>query len=64
MCATSGNVKLIELLIENGAKISEKNKLEYTPLHISIQNGHFDMTKFLLDNKANPHQKGLVSILL
>ena len=50
-----GNIKICEILIKTKKiNINIKNNFNNkTPLHISCKNGYFDITKLLIQNKAN-----------
>lgn len=45
--------KQIQVMIENGADLNEKDRYGYTPLHWAIYNDDFKIVKLLLENKAN-----------
>jgi len=51
--AKYGHRTIAELLIENGAKIDEKNAQNWTPLHYAALGGHTDIATLLLDNGAH-----------
>ena len=45
--------EIIQHLIENGARIEERGKYGYTPLHIAAQNGYLLIFKYLNEKGAN-----------
>ncbi|ESO12818.1 hypothetical protein HELRODRAFT_187992 [Helobdella robusta] len=47
-CSSSGNLKLVRLLVEHGANPRRKNKEGWTPLHLSVFRGHRKITAYLL----------------
>lgn len=47
-------------LLEYGAKAETESKAGFTPLHLSSQEGHTDMTTLLLDHHADPNHKAKV----
>ena len=46
-------------LIEAGAKIDQHNAHKLTPLHLTAQNGHYDLTEILLLAGADPNYPDL-----
>ncbi len=49
--------KLIELLVDHGAKVHQKEELTHkTPLHIAAYFGHLDCCKVLIEKKSSTHQ--------
>lgn len=50
-------------LLENGANANTESKAGFTPLHLSAQKGHYDMTNLLIEHGANPNQKAKVNQL-
>ncbi len=44
----NGNTKVVELLINNGAKVNDKNDVGHTPLYIASLCGHLDTVKILI----------------
>lgn len=51
--AVAGDVELVELLIENGADVDDRDVHGYTPLILAIQAGNTDIAKVLIDNGAD-----------
>lgn len=43
-------------LLEYGAKANAESKAGFTPLHLSAQEGHVDMSSLLLEHQADPNQ--------
>ncbi|MDP0589962.1 MAG: ankyrin repeat domain-containing protein [Candidatus Endonucleobacter bathymodioli] len=54
-----GNNKLIELLIESGAKVNILDANKYMPLHKSVRYGEIELVKILLNAGADVNQKCL-----
>lgn len=53
LCKTGGEVKRVEELIEQGADVhSRKTDFRYTPLHVAAENGHLDVCRVLIKNRA------------
>ena len=42
-----GHRKVIELLVENGADVSVKDRFGFTPLSIAKKNNHADIVQYL-----------------
>lgn len=51
-------------LLEYGAKADAESKAGFTPLHLSSQEGHSDMSSLLLEHHADPNQVAKVSNIL
>ncbi|XP_064870188.1 ankyrin-3-like, partial [Oncorhynchus nerka] len=51
-----GNVKMVNFLLKNQAKINAKTKNGYTPLHQAAQQGHTHIINLLLQHGASPNQ--------
>jgi ankyrin repeat protein len=49
------SIEMIQLLIENGAKLDEQNYGGKTALHISAAENQFEVVKLLLSHGANPN---------
>lgn len=49
-------------LLEYGAKASAESKAGFTPLHLSAQEGHTDMSSLLIDHNADTNHKAKVNI--
>lgn len=47
-------------LLEYGAKADAESKAGFTPLHLSSQEGHSDMSSLLLEHQANPNHASKV----
>ncbi|MDP0589957.1 MAG: ankyrin repeat domain-containing protein [Candidatus Endonucleobacter bathymodioli] len=54
-----GNNKLIELLIESGAKVNILNADQYMPLHKAVRYGEIEIVKILLNAGADVNHKCL-----
>lgn len=50
--AEIGNLKIAELLVENGADVNAKTERGITPLHQAVLNGRTNIVEFLLKHKA------------
>lgn len=48
-------------LLEHGAAINAESKAKFTPLHLSAQKGHYDMTNLLIEHGADPNHKSKAS---
>lgn len=48
-------------LLEYGAKADAESKAGFTPLHLSAQEGHVDMSSLLLEHQADPNHTAKVS---
>jgi ankyrin repeat protein len=51
--ARQGNLPLVRLLVEDGARVDAGDMDQLTALHYASMNGDADMVKFLLSKKAN-----------
>lgn len=49
-------------LLEYGAKADAESKAGFTPLHLSAQEGHSDMSSLLLEHQCNANAAAKVSI--
>jgi len=47
-------------LLESGANANAESKAGFTPLHLSAQKGHYDMTNLLIEHGADPNHKAKV----
>lgn len=47
-------------LLEYGAQADAESKAGFTPLHLSAQEGHSDMSSLLLEHGANPNRAAKV----
>lgn len=50
------------ILLEHGAKANVESKAGFTPLHLSAQKGHYDMTNLLIEHGADPNHKAKVML--
>jgi ankyrin repeat protein len=61
--ASSGNPRIVKLLLKHGADINRKRIGEYdketTPLREAVEMGKVNVVKLLLERGANPHWKDL-----
>lgn len=62
IAAFNGKLDLCKCLVAAGANVEARNKQNYTPLAIAVQQGHTDIIGFLLDryvrrelSEAPPH---------
>ena len=53
----TGNLALVETLIQTGAKVNEENKHGLTPLAIAINNGNLAMVETLIKNGADVNKQ-------
>uniref|UniRef100_A0A7N8Y2G0 Ankyrin-3-like n=1 Tax=Mastacembelus armatus TaxID=205130 RepID=A0A7N8Y2G0_9TELE len=51
-----GNVKMVNFLLKNQAKVNAKTKNGYTPLHQAAQQGHTHIINLLLHHGASPNE--------
>jgi ankyrin repeat protein len=58
VAAHCGNEEVVELLFRHGAKISQKDSLHYTPLHLAASRGHIGVLQFLLSEGAPLEEMG------
>lgn len=47
-------------LLEYGAQADTESKAGFTPLHLSAQEGHSDMSSLLLEHQADPNHAAKV----
>lgn len=47
-------------LLEYGARPNAESKAGFTPLHLSAQEGHADMSALLIEHQADTNQKAKV----
>ena len=50
------NVKLIQLLINQGADVNHRCRFGITPLFLAIMTGHLDCVNVLIDHQVNNYQ--------
>jgi len=50
-------------LLEYGAQADAESKAGFTPLHLSAQEGHSDMSSLLLEHQANPNHASKVIVI-
>ncbi len=55
--AELGDTVLVEIMIENGYDIEEKNWIEQTALHFAAKEGHIECLKYLIDKGADLEAK-------
>ncbi|MHC4737056.1 MAG: ankyrin repeat domain-containing protein, partial [Planctomycetota bacterium] len=53
-----GHSTIVELLLDNGAKLSTKGRFKEPPLHAAAYSGHRDMAALLLRKGADVNRKG------
>ena len=53
-CKT-GNIEIVQALVEAGAELNGKNFYNDTPLSIAAIHGHLDIVKYLVEKGANIH---------
>ena len=52
-----GDIKIVQYLVQKGAKINIKNHQENTPLHLASSKNHFPVVKFLVSRGADVNKK-------
>lgn len=50
--AKTNQVRILELLIENGADVNAQNKYDKIPLHYSCELGSFEISRILIEHKS------------
>lgn len=55
--ATTGNVDILEILLDHGLNINVKDMNGNTPLHAAMLYGKFEMTKRLMELGLDPNEK-------
>ena len=53
MAAQQGSLDTVRLLVENGARIEDKDEFKATPLHTAAIHGHEDIAFYLIEKGAN-----------
>ena len=51
--AAAGYLKIVELLVNKGAKVNSTTRTNSTPLRAACFDGHYDIVKYLIKNKAD-----------
>jgi ankyrin repeat protein len=57
--AVAGDVELVEMLIENGADVDDRDVHGYTPLLLAIQAGNTDIAKVLIAGGADVNARAV-----
>lgn len=52
-CAFDGDVRVSRWLVEHGAAVDAKDNMDITPLLVAVKMGQKDVTKYLLEQKAD-----------
>jgi ankyrin repeat protein len=52
MAAISGSLDMVQLIVNEGAKIDAKDDDGMSPLSYAIKNGHKDVVAFLQDKRS------------
>ncbi len=60
--AKKGNIKSVEILLENGANVNATIEQNFTPLMTSAVNGDYDIAKLLLDSGADVNIKSSMGV--
>eukprot|EP00111_Clytia_hemisphaerica_P009505 TCONS_00027873-protein len=53
IAASSGHVKLVQLLLGQGALVDDEDKNNWTPLHHAANAGHLEVTQFLVEQDGS-----------
>ena len=53
--SSKGNLEGVKKELKDGADPNLGDDVNYTPLHVSVQNGHTEIIQYLLDSGANPN---------
>ena len=64
--AEYGHTHIVELLLQNGAEIDEKNNSGFTALHWAAEEGRKDVVELLIQNNAKQNivqSRGICTIL-
>ena len=56
-----GNLEMVQLLIENGYPINEKNKNGESCLMIAAKKGHLEIVKWLFEKGCAINEKGFIN---
>ncbi|XP_015374320.1 PREDICTED: integrin-linked protein kinase-like [Diuraphis noxia] len=51
--AKEGHLKIVEMLVQRGARINSTNRGDDTPLHLAAAHGHHEIVHLLLKNRAD-----------
>lgn len=62
MSAQGDHLECVKLLLQHKAPVDDVTLDYLTALHVAAHCGHYRVTKLLLDKKANPNIRALVSI--
>ncbi|XP_062585227.1 ankyrin-3-like [Saccostrea cucullata] len=52
IASQNGHYSTVQFLLENGANVTETNRLKISPLHFAAENGHLEIVQLLLKNNA------------
>lgn len=55
--ATVNDLRILQLLVENGADINLAGDAGWTPLMIACQEGYFEIAKYLIEKGSNTNSK-------
>ncbi|QDW08246.1 ankyrin repeat domain-containing protein [Wolbachia pipientis] len=58
VAALNGHANIVEVLLEKGAHVNEKDWRDMTPLHLAALNGHANILEVLLEKGAHVNEKG------
>lgn len=62
MAAQGDHVECVKHLLQHKAPVDDVTLDYLTALHVAAHCGHYRVTKLLLDKRANPNARALVSI--
>ena len=61
MAAQGDHLHCVQLLLQHNVPVDDVTNDYLTALHVAAHCGHYKVAKVLLDKKANPNAKALVS---
>ncbi|MAD25531.1 MAG: hypothetical protein CMO44_15325, partial [Verrucomicrobiales bacterium] len=61
--AESGDLSIVQTLINTGIDVNQKNEDGWTPLHIAASKNHREIVELLIDNGADINSTGTPSFI-